>query len=677
MTIGFSLSFGLCIGLSALAEPPKTFVTGLTNPESVALNRYGRAFVSEMGERNKPGDGRILALDDSGKATPFATGLDDPRGIAWWNEFLFVADVDKVWRIDAQGKANVLAPKDKFPRPPALLNDVAVDPDGVVYVSDSGNRGDNVGAVFRIPPRGPITVVADVKKIPDLKRPNGLALDGVSFLLLIDQESGKLFRVKIADGSAETIADGLAGGDGLTFDPYGRLFISSWNQGKVWGVDKPGDKPVLMAEGFQSAADICMDQSGRFILVPDMKAGTVSLIPATIPGREVDDRPLPIRGVTAFPKLKWSGWKPVTEDGKAYPLRPLLLTHARDGSARNFVMVQQGTIHVFPNRDDAAETKLFLDIQSKVFYADNENEMGFLGLAFHPKFKENGQFFVYYTLKSDKFTNVISRFLVSKSDPDKADPASEEEIIRFKRPFWNHDGGTIVFGPDGFLYVALGDGGAANDPFRNGQNLNTHLGKILRIDVDGAADGKKYRVPADNPFVGRPNAKPEIWAYGVRNPWRIAFDNETGRLWGGDVGQNLFEEIILVEKGGNYGWNVREGFHPFGDHGVGPRPNIIEPIWEYHHDVGKSITGGNVYRGKRLPELVGWYLYADYITSRIWALKYDEQAKRVVANRPLVATSNQPIVSFGEDETGETYYLVAPSPAGQGILRLERTSNER
>jgi glucose/arabinose dehydrogenase len=658
--------------LTVQAELPKPLATGIVNPESTAVNRYGRVFVSEIGERGKKGDGRILAVDD-GKATPFATGLDDPRGIAFWNEWLYVADVDKVWRIDGKGSANVLAAKEAFPRPPAMLNDVAVDPDGVVYVSDSGNNNDNRGCVFRIPPRGKPTIVTDASKIPDLKRPNGVLMDGVSFVLLIDKDTGKLYRVKVADGSAETIAEGLVGGDGLAWDLHGRLFISTGGDGKVWGIDKPGDKPVpLSASGLQSAADITLDQSGKIVIVPDMRAGSVAMIPSTIPGREVDDNPLPIGGVVAFPKLKWSGWNPVSEDGKAYPLRPLFLTHAGDGSGRNFVIVQQGTIHAFPNRDDATETKVFLDIQSKVHYADNENEMGLLGLAFHPKYKENGEFFVYYTLKGDKLTNVISRFRASKSDPDKADPASEEEIIRFKRPFWNHDGGTIVFGPDGFLYAVLGDGGAANDPFKNGQNLNTHLGKILRIDVDGADDGKKYRVPADNPFVGKPNTKPEIWAYGIRNPWRIAFDRETGRLWAGEVGQNLFEEIFLIEKGGNYGWNIREGFHPFGKDGVGPRPDIVEPIWEYHHDLGKSITGGGIYRGKRFPELVGWYLYGDYTSSRIWALKYDEQQKRVVANRPLTATSNQPIVSFGEDENGEMYYLVAPSPTGQGIFRLER-----
>jgi glucose/arabinose dehydrogenase len=668
------------IGLASLvvlwiAAPPKPLTTGLVLPESIAVNRYGRAFVSEIGERGKKGDGRILALDDDGKATPFATGLDDPRGVAVWNEWMFVADNDKVWRIDAKGEAKVLAAKEKFPRPPAMLNDVTVDPFGNVFVSDSGNRGDYTGSVFRIPAKGPITTVTDGTKISGLQKPNGVTMDGESFLLLTDQEAGKLFRVKIADGVAEMIADGLPGADGLAFDLYGRLFISSWGEGKVWGIDKPGEKPVLVAEGFQSAADICMDRTGKFVLVPDMKAGTVSAISSTIPGREVDDSPLPIRGVAAFPKLKWSGWKPVADDGKKYPLRPLLLTHAGDGSNRNFVIVQQGTIHAFPNRDDIEETKVFLDIQSKVFYWDNENEMGLLGLAFHPKYKENGEFFIYYTLKTDKFTNVISRFRVSKTDPDKADPASEEEIIRVKRPFWNHAGGPMVFGPDGFLYFAMGDGGAANDPHRNGQNLNSHLGKILRIDVDGAEDGKKYRVPKDNPFVGNPNVKPEIWAYGVRNPWRIAFDRETGRLWAGEVGQNLFEEIFLIEKGGNYGWNLREGFHPFGKEGVGPKPDIIEPIWEYHHDLGKSITGGGVYRGKKLPELVGMYLYGDYTSSRLWALKYDEQAKRVVANRPL-ETTNHPIVSFGEDQDGEMYFLAAPSPSGQGIFRFERTAGK-
>ena len=269
---------------------------------------------------------------------------------------------------------------------------------------------------------------------------------------------------------------------------------------------------------------------------------------------------------------------------------------------------------------------------------------------------------------------MLSRFRVRREDPDKADPDSEEELLRFTRPFWNHDGGTICFGPDGYLYVVAGDGGAANDPHKNGQNLKTMLGKILRIDVDGRDGGKKYGIPKDNPFVGTEGAAPEIWAYGVRNPWRIAFDRKTGWLWAGDVGQNLYEEIDLIVKGGNYGWNIREGLHPFSVNGVGPRKELIEPIWEYHHDIGKSITGGLVYRGQRLPELEGHYVYGDYISGRIWALKYDEAKHRVVANRPLVRT-NVPIFSFGEDERSEVYYL-GPTLSGQGIFRFEATATK-
>jgi glucose/arabinose dehydrogenase len=242
--------------------------------------------------------------------------------------------------------------------------------------------------------------------------------------------------------------------------------------------------------------------------------------------------------------------------------------------------------------------------------------------------------------------------------------------LRVSHPFWNHDGGTVIFGPDGYLYLALGDGGAANDPFDNGQKLNSLLGRILRLDVDRKDDGKPYAVPKDNPFVGRKDARPETWAYGLRNVWRMAFDRKTGRLWAADVGQNLYEEIDLIVKGGNYGWRRREGLHPFNPDGSGPRPDLIEPIWEYHHDVGKSITGGTVYRGPRLPELEGYYVYADYVSGKIWALRYDDEQKRVVANRPI-RDRNLPIMSFGEDERGEVY-LMTYSPTGRGIYWFVR-----
>jgi glucose/arabinose dehydrogenase len=358
----------------------------------------------------------------------------------------------------------------------------------------------------------------------------------------------------------------------------------------------------------------------------------------------------------AISDLKFTGYEPESATGLPVEKRPVLLTHAGDGSNRIFVADQRGVIHVFPNDPKVKQTKIFLDIKKLVRYNNATNEEGFLGLAFHPKYKENGEFFVFYTPSKEKLVNVVARYRVSKDDPDRADPASEEILMSVKRPFWNHDGGTIIFGPDGYLFVALGDGGAANDPFNNGQNLNTLLAKILRIDVDRKEDGKPYAIPKDNPFFGRENAKPETWAYGLRNVWRMAFDRKTGKLWAADVGQNLYEEVDIIEKGGNYGWKLREGFHPFSPKGVGPRKDLIEPIWEYHHSIGLSITGGHVYRGKKLPELDGAYIYGDYVSGRIWALRYDESKKRVVENRPI-PDRNMPLPSFGEDEQGEIYYL--------------------
>lgn len=669
--VGMLVGGGTAVAADTL---PKPMLTGLKNPGAAAVGGDGRVYVSEIGESGKAGDGRVMVMNKDGKAVAFATGLDDPTGMVFWQKSLFVADGKRVWRIDDKGKAAVFAAKDAFPTEPHFLNDICVDETGVLYVSDSGDRAGGGGAIFRIDHRGRVSLVADRRRIPSLKTAGGITLDGQSHLLVLDSGAGELLRVRVADGSAVKIADGFDGGNGLAWDWFGQLFITSQKQGKVWGIARPGDRPVLLASGFESAGDPCLDPGGTALLVPDTKAGTVTALPIVIPGNEVDTTPVSLQAVPAFPDLKFAGWEGVTEEGKVVPLRPLLLTHAGDDSQRNFVIIQQGVIHVFPNDPKAQTTKIFLDIRKKVFYADNENEQGLLGLAFHPNFKKTGEFFVYYSLRSPKLTNVVSRFRVSKDDPDKADPESEEELIRFRHPFWNHDGGTICFGPDGYLYVAVGDGGAANDPFKNGQNLKTLLGKILRIDVDGRDGGKKYAIPKDNPFRDNGEAAPEIWAYGLRNPWRMAFDRKTGRMWAADVGQNLYEEIDLIVKGGNYGWNIREGLHPFGRAGVGPRKDLIEPIWEYHHDIGKSITGGVVYRGKRLPELEGHYLYGDYISGLIWALKYDDAKKRVVANRPL-RRSKEPIFSFGEDEQGEVYFL-APAANGQGIFRFEAVTTK-
>ncbi|MEX1042613.1 MAG: PQQ-dependent sugar dehydrogenase, partial [Pirellulaceae bacterium] len=243
--------------------------------------------------------------------------------------------------------------------------------------------------------------------------------------------------------------------------------------------------------------------------------------------------------------------------------RPICLTNAGDGSNRMFIAEQQGVIHVLPNDPEVEETKVFLDIEGEVHFNPRQNEEGFLGLAFHPDYKNKGHFYVYYTTRREPNLSVISRFTVSKDDPDKADPESEVVLMTIPQPYWNHNGGSIEFGPDGYLYIGLGDGGSANDPHGNGQKLSTLLGSVLRIDVDKQDSGKNYAIPADNPFTESPLTRPEIYAYGIRNIWRLTFDRKTGDLWAADVGQDLWEEINIVTKGGNYGWNKREGNHSF------------------------------------------------------------------------------------------------------------------
>lgn len=667
--LSIALALFALVGPLRAAELPKPLVTGLKNPESVAIGPDGRVYVSVIGEFDKDGDGSIVVIKD-GKAETFVRGLDDPKGLAAYQQWLFVADKKQVLRIDKTGTVFPYAPVNAFPTPPLFLNDLVIDPEsGTIYVSDSGDLKGGGGAIYRIDPKGVVTLVTDAKRLPILKIPNGLVMDGASNLLLLDFGSGELHRIKLADGTAEKLADGFGGGDGLAWDNFGRLFVTDYKGGKLYAIPRPGEKPILLAEGFGAAADCCVDAAGKNVLVPDMKNGTVTAIPIKIPGWEVDDSPLSLASEIAFPDLKWTGWKG-EESGKVVPLRPLVLTHAGDGSNRVFVATEHGVIHVFPNDQKATKTKVFLDIQDRVYYNDNQNEEGFLGLAFHPEYKKTGEFYVFYTPKKRTgLINYLSRFKVSKDDPDRADPSSEEILMKFEKPFWNHDGGTIAFGPDGYLYIAHGDGGAANDPHDNGQNLKTLLGKVLRIDVNKKGDEKRpYGIPADNPFVDHKDARPEIWAYGLRNVWRMAFDRKTGQLWAADVGQNLYEEIDLIQKGGNYGWNRREGMHPFGARGTGLRKDYIEPIWEYHHDVGKSMTGGTVYRGERLPELQGHYIYGDYVTAKIWALKFDADKKRVVANRPI-QSRGVPILSFGEDEKGDVYYMTY-TPTGQGIFRF-------
>jgi len=292
-------------------------------------------------------------------------------------------------------------------------------------------------------------------------------------------------------------------------------------------------------------------------------------------------------------------------------------------------------------------TTLFLDIRDRV--NDGSNEQGLLGLAFHPNFSQNGYFFVNYTGQGgDTF---VARFEVT-SDPNWVDPASEKIILRIKQPFGNHNGGHLAFGPNGQLYIGTGDGGSANDPQGNAQNLNTLLGKMLRLDINHA---EPYGVPADNPFIGT-GSRPEIWAYGLRNPWRFSFDRLTGDLYIGDVGQNQWEEInflaVNAPGGANFGWDFWEAFHPFEGN---PPPNLdfVSPISEYDHSLGCSVTGGVVYRGS-LEAWQGVYFYGDFCTGIVWGLLRDSAGEW--QNSQLYQTGAN-ITSFGEDENGEVYLV--------------------
>ncbi|HMO36352.1 MAG TPA: PQQ-dependent sugar dehydrogenase, partial [Gemmatales bacterium] len=454
---------------------------------------------------------------------------------------------------------------------------------------------------------------------------------------------------------------------GLVYDHFGRLYGYQQGQSRV-AVLSPHQSVPGFVECKDAIRSMKYDSGTNQLLV--LNKDGIAVFPAGDPQNPVLETPLPFKVAPAFPQIQWAGWEAVNEQGIPVPLRPVVLTHAGDGSRRNFVCTQHGVIHVFPNKPDVQETTVFLDLQKQVNYHDNKNEEGLLGLAFHPEYKKNGEFFVYYTRKPG-LLSVVSRFRVKADDPNRADPASEEVLLTLKQPMWNHNGGTICFGKDGYLYIALGDGGGANDMYQNSRKMDTFHSKILRIDVNRKSEGKPYGIPADNPFVGKTGVLPEIYCYGVRNAWRLAFDRQTGQGWFGEVGQNLYEEINLLEKGADYGWNLRESYHPFGSAAVAANSKMVEPIWEYHHDLGKSITGGHVYRGKAYPELAGKYFYADYVSARIWALQYDFEKKRVVANQEI-GNRALPIMSFGEDEDGELYLLTF-SANGQGIDRIVRT----
>ena len=367
--------------------------------------------------------------------------------------------------------------------------------------------------------------------------------------------------------------------------------------------------------------------------------------------------------------------------------RPVWMSQAPDGSARFFVIAQAGTIFVVKKGSDGGDAKEFLNIEDRRPYFDNED--GLMSIAFHPGFKTNGLFYIYYNQRNPadqhkqpqnySFRSVISEFKVSATDPDKADTNSERILLEVPQPFTNHKGGELAFGPDGYLYLGLGDGGSGYDPFGSGQNTATMLAKMLRIDVNTRSTanyekrGQKleYGIPSDNPFVNEKDmsfgARKEIFAYGFRNPWRYSFDRQTGDLWVGDVGQDLWEEVDLVVKGGNYGWSVREAAHHFKPGPTGAQ--YLDPVIEYphvpglqsqamfpDHSIGLCVIGGYVYRGAKYPSLNGVYVYGDYNLGTIWGLRYDSAAHKVTAEGTLLQQPKN-IFSFAEDQDGEIYVL--------------------
>ena len=338
---------------------------------------------------------------------------------------------------------------------------------------------------------------------------------------------------------------------------------------------------------------------------------------------------------------------------------PLFMTYPDDDTDRLFVTEKTGRILYFHAKKPSEPAIEFLDLRDKVTAKAWED--GLLGFAFDPKFKDNGYFYVHYSSKQDKKVGYVSRFQVSEDDPTQADPNSEFVILRQPQPWRNHNGGMIGFGPDGYLYISFGDGGAGGDPKNSGQDRSTWLGAILRIDVSQSTEEAPYSVPKDNPFVDEEGVAPEIWAYGLRNVWRFSFDRETGELWAGDVGQNRWEEIDIITKGGNYGWNRYEGFENFERKKPLERDQHIDPVAVYGRQEGISVTGGYVYRGSMYPDLVGSYLYGDFAYGNLWRLtrNADGSLKNVIA----LEKGHRPINSFAEDRAGEVYLV-----SGRGKL---------
>jgi glucose/arabinose dehydrogenase len=377
----------------------------------------------------------------------------------------------------------------------------------------------------------------------------------------------------------------------------------------------------------------------------------------------------------ALPALAQSGEPVITRDVPPDPAlvtftllasgfsKPVFVTPAGDGSGRLFVVEQAGRIWIVGPDGARLETP-FLDLSTTVTPISGYSEQGLLGLAFHPAYAENGRLFVNYTDRQG--TSVVAEYAVANNNPDLANAVSGRELLRVEQPYANHNGGMLAFGPDGYLYISLGDGGSAGDPQGNGQNPWTLLGSILRIDVDSAE--RPYGIPEDNPFVAAGTGAPEIWAWGLRNVWRFSFDHVTGDLYLADVGQNQWEEVNFQPAGSpggeNYGWNRYEGTHPYS--GGDAPANMVLPVAEYAHNVGGcSISSGYVYRGAAIPELQGVYFYGDWCTGNVFALYRD--AAETWQSLILMQLPGKLISAFGEDEAGELYLI---DYGGGGLWRM-------
>uniref|UniRef100_A0A8C5C0H4 HHIP-like 2 n=1 Tax=Gadus morhua TaxID=8049 RepID=A0A8C5C0H4_GADMO len=439
------------------------------------------------------------------------------------------------------------------------------------------------------------------------------------------------------------------------------------------------DDRRLLDASARGAAAFCRAAglSDRDYCYPDVLAG---LRPGVAPG--------PVAAAAGAPAA--AGCLQLCLAEAANGLRnPVLMLHSGDGTGRRFVAEQVGFVWVLLP-DGARLERPFLDLSGAVLTTPwLGDERGFLGMAFHPRYRDNGRFFVYYSvLAGGRLERVrVSEMRVSERDQNVADPGSERVILEIDEPAANHNGGQIMFGLDGFLYVFTGDGGRGGDPFGrhgNAQNKSALLGKVLRIDVDRTdTSGRGYRVPPDNPFLGEAGARPEVYAYGVRNMWRCSMDrgdpadgHGRGRIFCGDVGQNRYEEIDVIERGANYGWRAKEGFECY-DRELCHNPYLkdVPPIFAYDHSVGKSVTGGYVYRGCESPNLNGLYLFGDYMSGKLMALQEDRTTGRWTESSVCMGHSStcsfpglinhyhKFIISFAEDEAGELYFLATSYPS--------------